>query len=45
VRLGRVTAMASGWTPSLLLDLAYTIGVAVLVMAIAARRLEKRIIK
>jgi lipooligosaccharide transport system permease protein len=45
VRLGRVAAMASGWEPSLLLDLAYTIGVAVLVMALAAKRLEKRIIK
>ncbi len=45
VRLGRVAAMASGWNASLLLDLAYTIGVAALVMALATRRLEKRIIK
>jgi lipooligosaccharide transport system permease protein len=45
VRLGRVAAMASGWSASLLLDLAYTVGVAVLVMALAAKRLEKRIVK
>jgi len=45
VRLGRVAAMASGWHASLLLDLAYTIGVAALIMAWATKRLEKRIIK
>jgi ABC-type polysaccharide/polyol phosphate export permease len=45
VRLGRVTATASGWTPSLLLDLGYTIAVAALVMLVAVRRLERRIVK
>lgn len=45
VRLGRVTATASGWTPSLLLDLGYTIAVAALVLLVAVRRLERRIVK
>jgi len=45
VRLGRVAAMASGWEPSLLLDLAYTIVVAVLVLALAVRRLDRRLVK
>ena len=45
VRLGRVTAMASGWSASLLLDLAYTVLVAILIMALATKRLEKRIVK
>jgi lipooligosaccharide transport system permease protein len=45
VRMGRVAAMASGWSASLLLDLAYTVLVAVLIMALAAKRLERRIVK
>jgi lipooligosaccharide transport system permease protein len=45
VRLGRAAVLASGWEPSLLLDLAYTVGVAILIMALAVRRLEKRIVK
>jgi lipooligosaccharide transport system permease protein len=45
VRLGRVAATNSGWELSLLWDLAYTVVVAVLVMALAAKRLERRIVK
>ena len=45
VRLGRAAALGSGWKASLLLDLAYTAGVAALAMHLAARRLERRIVK
>ncbi len=45
VRLGRVAATASGWNASLLLDLAYTVLVGILIMLLAAKRLEKRIVK
>ncbi len=45
VRLGRVAAMAAGWEPSLLLDLLYVVGVAAVVMFLAVKRLEKRIVK
>jgi lipooligosaccharide transport system permease protein len=45
VRLARVAALGQGWHPSLLLDLAYLVGVAALVMLIAARRLERRLVK
>jgi lipooligosaccharide transport system permease protein len=44
VRLGRVAAMAEGWRPSLLLDIAYIVVVSVLVMALALKRLERRIV-
>jgi lipooligosaccharide transport system permease protein len=45
VRLGRVAALASGWEPSLLLDMAYVVGVAILVMYFAVRRLERRMVR
>lgn len=45
VRIGRVAALASGWEPSLLLDLLYIVAVALLIMVIAVRRLTRRIIK
>ncbi len=37
--------MASGWEPSLLLDLLCVVGVSVLVMFFAVKRLEKRMVK
>ena len=45
VRLARAAALRTGWEASFPFDLAYTIVVAVLVMALAARRLERRIVK
>lgn len=45
VRLGRVVVMASGWEPSLLLDLLYIVGVAGIIMFLAVKRLEKRMVK
>jgi lipooligosaccharide transport system permease protein len=45
VRLGRVAAMASGWEPGLLLDLAYTVGMGVLILFFAVKRLERRLVK
>ena len=45
VRLGRVTAMASGWKPALLLDLAYMVCVGVLILFLAVKRLERRLVK
>ncbi len=45
VRLGRVTAMASGWKPALLLDLAYMVCVGVLILVLAVKRLERRLVK
>ena len=45
VRLGRVAVLASGWSPSLLLDLLYLLGAAGITMFLAVRRLEKRMVK
>jgi lipooligosaccharide transport system permease protein len=45
VRLGRVTVMASGWQLSLLLDLLYMLGVAGVILFLAVRRLERRMVK
>ncbi len=45
VRLGRAAATASGWEPSLLLDLAYVVGVSLIVAWTAVRRLERRLVK
>lgn len=45
VRLGRVTAMASDWKPALLLDLAYMVCVGVLILVLAVKRLERRLVK
>lgn len=45
VRLGRVAVLAAGWSPWLLLDLLYMAGVAAVVMVLAVRRLEKRMVK
>lgn len=45
VRLGRVTALAEGWRASLLLDFAYIAVVSAVVLLVAVRRLERRIVK
>lgn len=45
VRLGRVAVMASGWHPSLLLDLLYIVGVSGIIMFLAVQRLEQRMVK
>jgi lipooligosaccharide transport system permease protein len=45
VRLARAAALGTGWRASYFLDLAYAVLVALLVMALAARRLERRIVK
>ena len=45
VRLGRVAVMASGWEYSLLLDLLYMVCVAGVILFLAVRRLEKRMVK
>jgi lipooligosaccharide transport system permease protein len=45
VRLGRVTSLAKGWEPSLLLDLAYILALSAVVMYFAVRRLERRMVK
>jgi lipooligosaccharide transport system permease protein len=45
VRLGRVAVMASGWEPALLLDLLYIVGVASIILLLAVKRLEKRMVK
>ena len=45
VRLGRVAALAAGWSPHLLLDAFYMVGVAGIVMFAAVKRLEKRLVK
>ncbi len=45
VRLGRAAAMAAGWRPALLLDLAYVVCVAAFIMFLAVKRLGKRMVK
>jgi lipooligosaccharide transport system permease protein len=45
VRLGRVAVLASGWNPMLLLDLIYMLGMAAIIMFLAVRRLERRMVK
>jgi len=45
VRLGRVVVMASGWKYSLLLDLFYMVCVTSIVLFLAVRRLEHRMVK
>jgi len=45
VRLGRVAVMASGWELSLLLDLLYIVGVGGIILFLAVKRLEKRMVK
>lgn len=45
VRLGRVAVMASGWHASLLLDLLYMAGVTGIILFLAVRRLERRMVK
>lgn len=45
VRLGRVAAMAEGWEAALLLDLLYIVGVAGVILYLAVKRLEKRMVK
>jgi lipooligosaccharide transport system permease protein len=44
VRLGRVAAMAEGFTPALLLDLAYVLVVSAVVLFFAVKRLERRMV-
>jgi lipooligosaccharide transport system permease protein len=45
VRIGRVVAMATGWKPSLLLDLLYIVAAGAIIMFLAVKRLEKRMVK
>lgn len=45
VRIGRVAVMATGWESSLLLDLLYIVGVAGIILFLAVKRLEKRMVK
>jgi lipooligosaccharide transport system permease protein len=45
VRLGRVAVLASGWTPILFLDLLYILGLTAVVLFLAVKRLERRMVK